>query len=93
MAATKQAKRETLNLRIKAAERNLIDRAAEAQGKTRTNFILEAARKAAQEALLDQTYLAVSPEVFAEFKRLLDAPPNPNERLQRTMRTPPPWKN
>ena len=42
-------KRETLNLRIKAGERGLIDRAARASGKTRTDFILDAARRAAEQ--------------------------------------------
>ncbi|TGB76668.1 CopG family transcriptional regulator, partial [Salmonella enterica subsp. enterica serovar Enteritidis] len=46
-------KRETLNLRIKPAERDLIDRAAKARGKNRTDFVLEAARAAAEEALIE----------------------------------------
>ena len=53
-ASTTQTRRDTLNLRIPPAERNLIDRAAELAGKTRTAFILEAARRAAEEAPLDQ---------------------------------------
>ena len=44
------ARRESLNLRIKPAERDLIDRAAKARGKNRTEFVLEAARAAAREA-------------------------------------------
>lgn len=47
-------KRETLNLRIKSSERDLIDRAAKARGKNRTDFVLEAARAAAEEALIHQ---------------------------------------
>ncbi len=79
------AKRDTLNIRIKPAERGLIDRAAKAAGKTRTDFILDAARRAAEEALLDQTLLVVSPTAYTEFLARLDAPPAPNERLRRTM--------
>ena len=41
------AKRETLNIRVKPAERSLIDRAARTRGKNRTDFILDAARQAA----------------------------------------------
>src|SRR5487761_2619239 len=41
---TKRAPREALNLRIPAAERALLARAAKATGKTRTDFILIAAR-------------------------------------------------
>ena len=84
-------RRDTLNLRIKPEERGLIDRAATLTGKTRTNFVLEAARHAAEEALLDRTVFAVSPETYAAFLAKLDEPPQPNERLRRTMQTPAPW--
>ena len=43
------AKRDTLNIRIKPEERSLIDRAARTLGKNRTDFILDAARRAAEE--------------------------------------------
>ncbi|HEX4302325.1 MAG TPA: DUF1778 domain-containing protein [Rhizomicrobium sp.] len=86
------SKRETLNIRIKASERGLIDRAAEVTGKTRTDFILEATRRAAEDALLNRTLFLVSPEAQAEFLERLDAPPKSNARLQRSLRTAPPWK-
>jgi uncharacterized protein (DUF1778 family) len=85
-------RRDTLNLRIKADDRGLIDRAATLTGKTRTDFVLEAARRAAEEALLDRTVFAVSPEAHAAFLARLDEPPKPNERLRRTMHTVPPWE-
>ena len=84
-------KRETLNIRIKPEERSLIDRAARARGKNRTDFILDAARLAAEEALLDQAIVTVSPEAYAEFVARLDMPPRPSERLRKTMQTPAPW--
>jgi uncharacterized protein (DUF1778 family) len=85
-------RRDTLNLRIKPQERGLIDRAAALTGKTRTHFVLEAARHAAEEALLDRTVFVVSPEAYATFLTRLDEPPKPNDRLRRTMQTVPPWK-
>ena len=85
-------KRETLNLRIKPEERSLIDRAARARGKNRTDFVLDAARSAAEEALLDQTLISVSPEAYARFLARLDAPPQPNERLRKTMQATAPWE-
>lgn len=85
------APRGTLNLRIKPELRGLIDRAAQLVGKNRTDFVLEAASRAAEDALLDRTVFTVSPEVYAEFLARLDAPPQPNERLRRTMRTPAQW--
>ncbi|MDQ7989536.1 MAG: DUF1778 domain-containing protein [Candidatus Dactylopiibacterium sp.] len=90
--STEAPRRDTLNLRIPVEERNLIDRAAEAAGKTRTEFILGAARRAAEDALLDRAVLSVSPEAYAEFLARLDAPAQPNERLRKTMQTPAPWK-
>ncbi len=91
-ASTTKTRRDTLNLRIPRAERNLIDRAAESAGKTRTDFILEAARQAAEVALLDRALMVVSPEAYAEFLKRLDRPAQPNERLRRTMQTKAPWK-
>ena len=89
--STTKPRRETLNLRIPPAERTLIDRAARSAGKTRTDFILEAARRAAEDAILDRAVTAVSPEAYAAFVARLDAPPQPNERLRKTMQTPEPW--
>ena len=87
-----RAKRETLNLRIKPEVRSLIDRAAELAGKNRTDFVLDAARQAAESAVLDRAVLRVSPEAYAEFVARLDAPPQPNERLRRSLQTPGPWE-
>jgi len=92
MSATIEVKRETLNIRIKPEERSLIDRAAKTRGKNRTDFILEAARLAAEDALLDQVIISVSPEAYSEFLARLDMPPKPNERLRKTMQTPAPWE-
>ena len=85
-------KRQSLNLRIKPEERGLIDRAAKTLGKNRTDFMLDAARRAAEEALLDRTIFSVSPKAYADFLARLDAPPQPNERLRRTLRTSAPWE-
>ncbi len=90
---TSKTPRTTLNLRIKPEDRNLIDLAAQATGKNRTDFILEAARKAAEDALLERTMFLVSPEAYSEFIALLDAPPQPNKQLLKTMKTPAPWDN
>jgi uncharacterized protein (DUF1778 family) len=70
---TATAARDSLNLRIKPELRDLIDRAAQLVGKNRTDFVLEAARCAAEDALLDRTVFSVSPKDYAEFLRPLDA--------------------
>ena len=83
--------RETLNLRIKPELRGLIDRAAALSGRSRTDFVLEAAQRAAEEALLDRTLFTVGPEAYEAFLARLDEAPRPNERLRKTMTTPAPW--
>jgi uncharacterized protein (DUF1778 family) len=88
----KGAKRDTLNIRIKPEVRGLIDRAAELTGKNRTDFVLDSARQAAEDALLDRTAFVVSPKAYAEFLARLDAPPRPNKRLRRSLLTPAPWE-
>jgi len=90
-ADTDQPKRVILKLRIKAEERSLIDRAAKAQGKNRTDFILEAACIAAEEVIQDHAKLSVTPEAYQALLEPLGLPPKPNERLRKTMRTPAPW--
>lgn len=84
--------RETLNLRIKPAERDLIDRAAKARGKNRTDFVLEAARAAAEEALIEQRIIMADPQAYQEFLARLDQTPSPNAALRKTMQTPAPWE-
>ncbi len=92
MTSPRTTPREPLNLRIKPEERGLIDRAAKITGKSRTDFVLEAARHAAEEALLDRTVFIISPEAYAQFLARLDEPPKPNDRLRRTMQFAPPWR-
>lgn len=85
------SKRESLNIRIKPEERRLIDRAAELRGKNRTDFILDAARQAAEETLADQRMLYLTETAYTQFLARLDAPPAPNANLKKTMQTPAPW--
>lgn len=81
-----------INIRVRPDERALFDRAASAQGKSRSDFMLEASRRAAAEVLLDQTVLRVDAATYARFVELLDAPPRPNAALRRLMLTKAPWE-
>jgi uncharacterized protein (DUF1778 family) len=92
VAQRSKSRRDTLNLRIRPELRGLIDRAAELEGKNRTDFVLNAARHAAEETILDRTVFAMDPGAYAEFLARLDAPPRPNGRLRRTLETPAPWE-
>lgn len=86
-----QAKRESLNLRVPPEARDLIDQAARVLGKNRTEFILEASCRAAEDALLDRALLRVDDDAFAAFQTRLDQPAAPNDRLRKTMQAAVPW--
>jgi uncharacterized protein (DUF1778 family) len=84
--------REPLNMRVRPEVRSLIDHAAEIMGKNRTDFVLDAARQAAQNTVLDQTVLALNSKAYAAFIALLDAPPKPNDRLRKSLQTKAVWE-
>jgi len=82
----------TIRLRTNEKVRDLIDRGAAAVHKTRSEFILEASATAAQNAVLDQTYFALSPTQMAEFQRVMEAPLAGNAGLRALLVTPAPWE-
>lgn len=73
---------QAINIRATRRQRDLIDRAAEVAGKTRTEFILETVSREAENVLLDQVYFRLDDEAYAEFMALLDAPPAPTPELR-----------
>lgn len=81
-----------VNLRIRSDIRSLIDRAAKAQGKTRSDFMIDAARRAAEESLLDQTLVRVDPKTYDRFLEVLDQPPS-GEGFERLMSAAKPWQD
>ncbi len=80
-----------MKLRIKRELRTMIDRAAVLTGKNASDFIVDAARRAAEDAILDNTVFTFTPRAYTEFLAKLDAPPRPNTRLRRSLQTMPPW--
>ena len=88
----KGAHREVINLRVTPEQKSLIDRAAAALGKTRTDFMLDCAREAAINAILDQRYFELSDTDFEAFKHALDEPVEPNPALTKLLKTPAPWE-
>jgi len=54
--------------------------------------MLEAARRAATDAILDRTLFRAQPAAYAKFQALLDAPPIPNGRLRKLLESAPPWE-
>lgn len=89
MATTREV---NINLRAHTSQKDLIDRAAQLQGKKRTEFMLEAACEKAEQVLLDKTFFALDKERFKSFIQLLDAPLPNQERLVKLLATKAPWE-
>jgi uncharacterized protein (DUF1778 family) len=83
---------ETINLRASRRQKALIDRAADALGRNRSDFMLETACREAEAVLLDRRYFVLSSEEFKRFTSMLDKPPANNARLRRLLKTKAPWE-
>lgn len=93
MASAQPAlKQVSINIRAKARQRDLIDQAAERQGRSRSDFMLDAACREAENVLLNQTFFAVNAGTFAKFEALLDQPLPPTDKLRRLLLTKAPWE-
>lgn len=82
----------SINLRIEANTRRLIDDAAVILGKTRTEFMIESARRQAIDVLLDQRLFMLDSERFDGFMHILDNPPAPGPKLRSLLRRVPAWQ-
>ncbi|MGE0212728.1 MAG: DUF1778 domain-containing protein [Parvibaculaceae bacterium] len=82
----------SINLRIEAHTRRLIDEAAALLGKTRTEFMIDSARSLAVDVLLDQRLFVLESERYDAFVHALDNPPPPGPRLRALLRRAPMWK-
>lgn len=82
----------SINLRIEARTRQLIDDAAAVLGKTRTEFMIDSARRQAVDVLLDQRLLVLDSTLYDAFVHALDHPPAPGSKLRSLMRRVPAWR-
>ncbi len=90
--ARQEARGITINLRADERRRTLIDRAAQALGKNRSEFMLDAACSEATSVLLDQRFFLLDKKHFKRFTDALDKPPSENARLRRLLSVKAPWE-
>jgi uncharacterized protein (DUF1778 family) len=87
-----EAKETPINLRAKASQRELIDRAAALIAKTRTEFVLDAACREATDILLDQRLILADEAQYNAFVEALESPVTDNEGLKRLLNRKSPWE-
>lgn len=94
-AAERSASADTkgsINLRIETQTRQLIDDAAAILGKTRTDFMVDSARRQAIDVLLDQRLFVLDADRYDAFMRALDNAPAPGAKLRSLLRRVPAWR-
>ncbi len=93
-AMTVSAKRKDhpLSMRLPEGDIAIIDRAADLRGRSRTDFVREAAVRAAEEVLMESTLVRMSAEGFDAFMQAVSAPAAPVPEMVASLRRKAPWE-
>ena len=90
--ANKPRAEKQMNLRVQPRVRDLIDRAAALEGKSRSEFMIGIAHERAIDVLLDQRLFLLDDDQAEAVAAALANPPKPNAALKTLMRTRTPWE-
>ena len=85
-------KEHPLSLRLAEADLAVIDRAASLRGRSRTEFMRDAAVHAAEEALLETLPIRMSQEGFDTFLAALAGPGKAVPEMVDVLQRPAPWE-
>lgn len=87
-----QTKDHPLSLRLPQADLALIDRAAKMQGRSRTEFMRDAAVREAEMQILDRTMITMSAEGFKAFMDEIDSPATAVPEMVEMLKRKAPWE-
>jgi uncharacterized protein (DUF1778 family) len=80
-----EAKETRISVRIKPAQKAMIERAARLRHTTLTDFVVDHALHLASQLVGDETQMLMTAAQFKRFCRALDAPPPSNLRAMRML--------
>jgi uncharacterized protein (DUF1778 family) len=80
-----------LSMRLSDADLAIIDRAARLRGRSRADFVREAAVRAAEEAPMESGLTRMTEEGFAAFMATMSAPATPVPAMIAVLRRSAPW--
>ncbi|MGD9965231.1 MAG: DUF1778 domain-containing protein [Hyphomonadaceae bacterium] len=92
MSASAERKEYPISMRLPEADLAMIDRAASLDGRSRTDFVREAAVRAAEDVVMENRMIRMSPEGFAHFLAVLAEPARPIPELVEVAKRPAPWE-
>ena len=81
--ATPRAKVARLEARITVEQKQILERAADLQGRSLTEFVVNSAHEAAQAAIREHELMSLTARDTKAFVNALLKPPSPGKRLQR----------
>ena len=85
-------KDDVIQIRASAETKAMLNRAAQLRGQKLSEFMLDSARRQAEEAILDQRVFFLDAKTHDAFLALLDAPAKPNAALRALMARKPAWQ-
>ena len=88
MVTSPKRREDRLEIRLPAAARRVLERAALAQNKSLSAFILDSGLTAAAEALAERREFKLSAKQYDAFVAALNAPSKPKPRLAKLLKTP-----
>jgi uncharacterized protein (DUF1778 family) len=71
----------------------MIDRAAGLRGRSRTDFVRDAAVRAAEEVVMEDRLVRMSADGFAQFMAVLSGPAMPVPEMVELTKRPAPWES
>ncbi|MCX7350850.1 MAG: DUF1778 domain-containing protein, partial [Alphaproteobacteria bacterium] len=77
MTTATERKEYPISMRLPEADVAMIDRAASLRGRSRTDFVRDAAVRAAEEVVMENRLIRMTPEGFAVFMEVLSRPASP----------------
>lgn len=92
MAITSVRKEHPISMRLPEADIAMIDRAAGLRGRSRTDFVRDAAVRAAEDVLMEHRLIRMSPEGFSQFMAALAAPAAAVPEMVELAKRPAPWE-
>ena len=81
-----------ISMRLPAADIAIIDRAADLRGRSRNDFVREAAVLAAEDVLMENRLIRMSADGFAHFMSELSEPAKPAAEIIEVLNRPAPWE-
>lgn len=92
ITATDKRRDYPLSMRLPEGDIAIIDRAADLRGRSRTDFVREAAVRAAEEVLMESTLVRMSAEGFESFIQAVSAPAAPVLAMVASLGRRAPWE-